>query len=260
MEQGRSKTIGYSLITIITVGVILALSYQAPIAQDITYHLFADQIRLWSISNFWNVSSNLAFLVVGIIGVFQLIIKGDLQIIEEIKAAYLLLFLGVAFVALGSGYYHLSPENQSLVWDRLPMTIAFMALFSIVVGEFISIRFARIMLWPAVIIGIASVMFWHMGEANGEGDLRFYALVQFLPMLLMPVIFIFFDSKYSRVSAYWWLLIAYLIAKLFENFDAEVFDYLGFISGHSIKHVVAAIGLFVLLRSYQKRQVIKRSN
>lgn len=250
----QRKTIGFGLIFIISIGAILSLSFKEPMAQDTRYHIFADQVSLWSIPNFWNVLSNFLFLVVGLLGVFQLIFQKNLQILKEIKIAYLLLYLGVALVALGSGYYHFSPGNESLVWDRLPMTIAFMALFSIVVGEFVSIRFAQIMLWPAVITGIASVMFWHLGEANGEGDLRFYALVQFLPMLLMPVIFIFFDSKYSGVSAYWWLLIAYLIAKLFETFDSDVFEFLGFISGHSIKHLVAATGLFILLKFYQQRQ------
>ena len=253
---GKRKSIGFVLIAVITLAAILILGFQAPMVQDTSYHSFADQSKLWLIANFWNVFSNLLFLIVGIMGVIHLTLDKNLQVLNEIKIAYLLLFSGVALVALGSGYYHFSPGNESLLWDRLPMTIAFMALFTIVVGEFVSVRFAKIMLWPAILIGIASVMYWYLGEASGQGDLRFYVLVQFLPMLLMPVIFICFESKYSSVAGYWLLLVAYLIAKIFETFDAEVFEWLGFISGHSIKHLVAAIGLFILLRCYQLRRAI----
>lgn len=31
-------------------------------------------------------------------------------------------FVGVAAVAFGSGYYHLKPDDDRLVWDRLPVS------------------------------------------------------------------------------------------------------------------------------------------
>ena len=42
-----------------------------PIAQDPTYHQFADQRTLLGIPNFWNVVSNLPFVLVGAMGLRQ---------------------------------------------------------------------------------------------------------------------------------------------------------------------------------------------
>ena len=180
-------------------------------------------------------------------------VLNDLIILDEIKSAYILLFLGVVLVSFGSGYYHLRPNNLTLVWDRIPMTIAFMALFSIIICEFISIRVGKALLIPLVLAGIASVTYWHYTEIRGQGDLRFYGIVQFMPVLVIPLILIGFRARFSNVAAYWGLILAYIAAKLFEHFDDQVFYLLGYISGHSIKHIVAALGLYILLTSYRSR-------
>ena len=104
-----------------------------------------------------------------------------------------------------------------------------------------------------ILAGILSVAYWHFTENHGNGDLRFYALVQFYPMLAIPVMMVCFRSKCTHVQAYWWLLLAYIIAKAFELFDGGVYSVLGFISGHSLKHLTAALGMYVLLVFYQRR-------
>ena len=60
------------------------------------------------------------------------------------------------------------------------------------------------------------------------------------------------------VSGYWFMLIAYGLAKVFEYFDEAVFNNLGIISGHSLKHILAALGVLFLLRSYIKRERFSR--
>ena len=139
----------------------------------------------------------LPFLIVGIMGLYSIFYSKKIRLITDLKAAYILFFLGVSLVAFGSGYYHLWPGNSSLLWDRLPMTIAFMALFSIIIAEFVSIQIARFLLWPLVVFGTFSVFYWHYTEGNGEGDLRLYVLVQFLPMILIPLILLLFKSKFT---------------------------------------------------------------
>jgi len=244
---------GFALIIITALIVLVAILFQDPIAQDVSYHLFVDTRKIWSIPNFWNVVSNAPFVLVGLMGLYKLRFPGKLKVINDNSIAYVLLFFGTFLVGFGSSYYHLAPDNQTLVWDRLPMTIAFMALFSIIISEFVSVRSGRALLLPLILAGILSVAYWHFSEARGEGDLRFYALVQFYPMLAIPVMLACFRSRCTHVYAYWWLLLAYIIAKLFEHFDAEVYDVLGFISGHSLKHLTAALGMYVLLVFYQKR-------
>ena len=249
----RKEKLGVTLIIAITMFAVVGMSLQDPIAQDVNYHHFRDSREIFSILNFWNVVSNVAFLIVGILGLYKILVSGTLNIVADIRISYIFLFLGVTLVAFGSGYYHLWPNNQTLVWDRLPMTIAFMALFSIIISEFISIRAGRVLLLPFIVVGVSSVIYWHFSEIQGAGDLRYYALVQFLPIFVIPVILVCFGSRCSSDNAYWLLIAAYIVAKIFEQFDGEVYSGLGFISGHSIKHVVAALGLYILQVSYARR-------
>ena len=250
IKNDKPGLILIAITALFALTVILSLD---PIPQDATYHLFVDTRKIGSIPNFWNVITSVPFAIVGLLGLYQARLPNKLKIIEDTRIAYILLFFGTFLVSFGSGYYHLEPNNQTLVWDRLPMTIAFMALFSIIISEFISVRSGRTLLPPLILAGILSVVYWHFSEMRGAGDLRFYALVQFYPMLAIPVMLVCFQSKCSHVQAYWWLLLLYVVAKVFEHFDGEIFSLLGFISGHSLKHLTAALGMYVLLVFYRKR-------
>ncbi|VAW42291.1 Expressed protein precursor, partial [hydrothermal vent metagenome] len=248
MSNQKTEKLGKILIPSITIAAIIAMFFIQPIPQDSAYHNFVDGRTILGIANFWNVMSNLPFLLVGVMGLIQL---QRLKTIAEMGVAYWLLFFGVALVAFGSGYYHLAPDNHTLVWDRLPMTIAFMSLFAIIIAEFINIQKGRLLLFPLLIVGVLSVFYWQYTEANGAGDLRFYALVQFLPIVLIPIMLLLFPAKFSKVSGYWWLLLAYVIAKFLEYFDTQIFALsANIISGHSIKHMAAAFGMYILLVSY----------
>ena len=248
------EKVGYAAILLISVAGIIGMLMAEPIAQDSGYHQFADQRTILGVPNFWNVVSNLPFLIVGLMGLFSLFRSDRTQFIVELKPAYVLFFAGVALVNFGSGYYHLWPDNETLVWDRLPMTFAFMALFAVIIAEFVSMKVSRLALWPLVIFGVFSVFYWHFTETAGRGDLRLYALVQFLPMLLIPLFLLLFKPRFTLTSGYWALLLAYVLAKVFEYYDEGLLESLGFISGHSLKHIVAALGVFVLLRAYKNRE------
>lgn len=232
----KKEKIGYLLLAVIAVLVISRIVMLAPIEQDPTYHNFSDNRVFLKLPNFWNVLSNLPFLIVGVLGLYRLKF-GDI-----VKNQFIIFFIGIALVSLGSAYYHLNPNNETLVWDRLPMTIGFMALFSALVSEFINQRFGNILLIPALIIGLVSVIFWVIVK-----DLSFYLTVQFFPMLAIPIMLIFFKSRYNLVAGYWLLLIAYVIAKVFEKYDYETHALLGIISGHSLKHIFAALGIYMLI-------------
>jgi hypothetical protein len=252
MKLDKEK-IGVIFILIISAISVSLVFLHDPIAQDQNYHLFHDQRMFFGIPNFFNVTSNLLFLFAGIWGIQWITKSTDEKFKQKIKLSYFTLFLGVSLVAIGSGYYHLWPSDETLIWDRLPMTIAFMALFSIIIGEFISIRVGQSLLFPLLIFGFISVVYWYYTEKQGNGDLRLYVLVQFLPMLLIPIILLFFKPSFNLYSGYWLLLSAYLLAKVLEKFDSDVFNVLPLLSGHSLKHIVAACGVLLLMKTYKHR-------
>lgn len=219
-----------------------------PIPQDPAYHAFADRCVLFGVPNFWNVASNLPFLVVGLLGWIWI---GRIAS-PSLATHYRVLCTAIALVALGSGWYHLAPSNGSLVWDRLPMTVAFMALFTTLIADRVSWLAGRALLWPLVVAGIASIAWWVRTESAGAGDLRAYALVQFLPMLLMPLVLLQWRDGSLAARELWLAFGAYALAKLFEHFDAAVFAATaGLVAGHVLKHLAAALAAWWILRAFQ---------
>jgi len=228
--------------TAVAVSVVFLLP---PVPQDPGYHAFADRVALFSIPNFWNVASNLPFVLVGVFGLRKL---PDLQLHLPVPA-YLVLCMGAILVGAGSAYYHYAPTSDTLVWDRLPMTVSFMSLFSIVISDRISAPLGRWLLWPLVFTGVASVLYWDWTELQGRGDLRAYGLVQFLPMLLIPLMLVSASGNGIRASWLWAALMTYALAKVAEQFDAAIYASTGLVSGHSLKHLLGALAVFFVLKA-----------
>ena len=175
-------------------------------------------------------------------------------IVGNLYPAYVVFFIGVALTGIGSSWYHFAPDTHTLVWDRLPMTVAFMALFTIVIAEHVCDDGARRLLVPLLVIGAASVFYWQYTESAGSGDLRPYALVQFLPMVLIPVILLAYKSCFFTRHVYWGMILLYAASKLFEFFDYNVYEAGNILSGHSLKHVVAASAPALFLYSIKTRR------
>jgi hypothetical protein len=243
-----------TLLLGIIVFALIAVLFVPVYPQDSSYHQFADQRRLLGIPNLWNVISNIPFIIVAYLGLNLLVTNPTICIYQDIYWVYRVFFIGVFFVGLGSGYYHLFPSNNTLIFDRLPMTVAFMAFFTIIVSEFISVSVGKLIFIPLLVLGIFSVWYWYITEQQGVGDLRLYGLVQFVPILLTPLIIGLFISAFSHNHLLWYFLAAYLLAKLFEATDASVYQYLfHLISGHTIKHIIASIACYIFYRYLKQR-------
>lgn len=234
--------------------IAIAMLVVPRIPQDPAYHEFADQRAWLGIPNAWNVLSSVVFAWVGLAGLYRLLRQKSLRTRSGFCSAYVIFFAALVLVALGSAYYHWNPTNASLALDRLSMALAFMAFSAILLGERVSPKFARRALLPLLLAAIAGVAYWHYSELAGRGDLRAYLLLQLMPIILLPFVLLAFDSDYDRNADLWWLLAWYLAAKLCELFDRQIFDVLGMVSGHSLKHIAAGIGGFMLLRHLRLRK------
>jgi hypothetical protein len=206
-----------------------------PIPQDESYHLFADARTIAGIPNFWNVISNFPFLLFGVYGLFSTQRLAS----QSLLPGYLLFCLAVIAVSVGSAYYHYAPSTPRLVWDRLPMSIAFMALFALILGDRVNPLLGRALLGPLVTLGVVSVVYWAWTESRGVGDLRPYALVQFLPLVLMVLMLVIYRGSAASARWLWLCFFLYFLAKITEHFDAPIYHGAGF-SGHTMKHLLSA--------------------
>ena len=233
------------LLLAVALAALVAAFFADRIPQDPGYHAFLDARTLFGVANFWNVATNLPFLAVGAAGL--------LHAREAALPRHFIVYcVGVALVAFGSAWYHLAPSNPALVFDRLPMTIAFMALFAAVVADRVSLPLGQALLWPCVALGVASIGWWHWTETDGSGDLRPYALVQFLPMLLVPMMLLLFRGELLATRWLWVALGAYVLAKVAEYFDGAIYAFGGIVSGHSLKHLLAALASWWIVRAFLK--------
>ena len=242
----KNQKLGYFLLILSGIFALIAVLSIGPVVQDDAYHNFADQRNILSIPNFWDVISNLPFLLGGIYAF------ATIKRMPENAWLYYCLFFGFFVISFGSAYYHWAPDSNTLFWDRLPMTIVFMSLFSIVISEFISVKRGHQLFLPLLFSGVISVLLWRYGSS---GDLRLYGIIQFYPMIALPIIVFFFPAKYTKTNAYWYLLFAYMVAKVLEHFDNEVYELTGLLSGHSLKHLVSAVGLIILIEAYRTRTI-----
>lgn len=223
-----------------------ALYWYGPIPQDPAYHDFADQRKILGIPNFWNVVSNLPFVLVGLLGMSRGRTLWAGRFAAGNGLGYLVFFAAILCTGIGSGYYHLRPDNWSLAWDRLAMAFSFMAFLSIIIGEYVSTKLGRMLLLPLCLAGLLSVVYWLGTEQFGVGDLRPYAIIQFLPMPVILVVVFSWKSATLRVSDVLIIGAGYGLAKVFEILDAQTY-HLVMVSGHSLKHLAAAFSASWLL-------------
>lgn len=256
-----SRKISFTLLVLsalLTTAVACALK---PIPQPLFYHHFADQRNWFAIPNAWNVLSNLPFALVGIGGLGVLFSSGKAHFIDARERLLWSGFsIGLILTSLGSSYYHLAPDNMRLVWDRLPMTVVFMSYVAALIGERISISLG-LWLWPLLLaLGFYSVFLWHASELRGAGDLRFYAALQVFT-LLVTLLMLFTPSPYTRQGDLAIILVLFVLARVFEWFDHPLFALThGLISGHTLKHLVAAVACAWVIHMIAKRKIKKGSH
>jgi hypothetical protein len=244
------------ILVLVTLTAVLVVAQLGPIAQDPAYHRFADVRTLAGVPHAFNVLSNLPFLAVGAAGLwFTARVRAARA--DALWVPYALLYAGLILTGLGSAWYHLAPDNASLLWDRLPMTVVFMSFFASVVAEVVDRGFVQRLLPVLLTLGVTSVWYWHATEQQGAGDLRPYVLVQFLPMLLIPLLLLLYPRPRDYLPWVLAMVGVYAGSKVFEYFDAAVFALGEAVSGHTLKHLLAALAPACLLPVLGRRGMIR---
>jgi hypothetical protein len=267
----------WAVLAIVLVAIVAIFLLQ-PIPQSEAYHNFADKRALFGIPNFLNVVSNLLFLLVGALGIYHVLCcpavcgacrpaatslssevrtsRGATFIDPRERWPYFAFFVGVAITTFGSVYYHFDPRDSTLLWDRIPMAVGFMALVAATVGERISVKASMQILVPLMALGAGSVAYWDVTQEGGHGDLRPYVLVQFGSVLVILLLVGLFPSRYTRGVDLVAALAIYVFAKIFEAADGSIFALGNIVSGHTLKHIAAAVSVYWILRMLRHRDVL----
>jgi hypothetical protein len=254
MKLALTKRGGIRLVLLAALAGAMAALLLPPLKQPREYHQFADQRTWLGIPNFLDVTSNVGFLLVGLAGLGFLANQSSPNASRRFvetreRIPYVTFFLSIIFTGFGSIYYHWRPSDSTLVWDRLPMAMAFMSLLAATISERIDLRAGLRLLGPLVFAGVASVAYWRWCV-----NLWPYAAVQYYSSLLVGLMILLFPPRYSRSADLLWVAGLYAAAKVAEVLDARIFAASRIVGGHTLKHVIAALAIYWVLRMLIKRQ------
>ena len=231
-------------------GVLLLVALFAPaLAQPPHANDFADQRALWGLPHALDVLSNISFAIASVLGLRALRRLPRAAIGDAQRAGGRLFFFGLLLVAVGSSWYHLRPNDPGLAIDRATMAVAFAGLLGLLVAGLVSERSGKLLAGVALVLGLASVASWY-----ATGNVLPWAVVQFggMPLLVIAALV---PPRPGALPVRWSLvLLAYALAKLFESNDQLVFAAGGeLLSGHSLKHIVAAFAAWPVLHAIALR-------
>jgi len=219
-------------------GLAMLLAWLAPIHQPADFHDYADQRTLLGLPNFWNVVSNIPFLVLGVMGLRL-----------KTSVAWKAVFGGTLLVGLGSSWYHLAPDDNSLVWDRIPIGITFAGFWAALAEEHTEIR-SSALLWIFLVVAVTAVFYWRF-----SGDLAPWVFVQLAPMIAALLAAWLLPARYPHRRYIVYGIAWYGMAKLFEFADQQTMQWTGgLVSGHTVKHFAAAAGGWCFYRMLQLRK------
>lgn len=236
---------------------LAAVTWLLPaIPQPPAYHLFADRSSCFGVAHCADTLSNLLFVLAGMAGLALLASREGQRLFVDRRERlpYAVFFGAVAAVGFASGYYHLAPDNARLAWDRAAVAAALMAWFAAIVCERVDVAWGRRLLPLLLLAGLGSVAYWAWSESIGRGDLRPYGLMQLMPFVFVPLLLRLYPPRYTNDRAIFAVLGLYLGALICDFLDKPVAAATGFVSGHTLKHLLAAGAAFLIVLSLRRRR------
>lgn len=232
--------------------VALAAALLPPFPQPLEYHRFADARVFWGVPNFPDVVSNLAFLAAAVAGFFVLRSASFADGRERLP--YVLFFLALAATAFGSAWYHLAPDNARLFWDRLPINFCFAALLCGVIAERIGIKAGLLLLPPLAVTGAGAAWYWLRSEELGAGNVLPYFGFQLYVLLAILLLMRLFPPRYTHGEYLYRVMLMYGAALVAELLDRHIFALGEVVSGHTLKHLIAALAAYQVVRILRLRK------
>ena len=206
------------------------------IPQDPSYHRFADQRQWLGIPHAMDVLSNAAFVLVGLYGIARLAHRGRARFSAATEAGVACVAIGLVGTGFGSAWYHLDPDDVTLAWDRVPMTLVFTGVLGIAVAQRIGQNLARVALAILFELGVASVVYWRL-----SGDLSLYVTLQFGGVAAL-LLLLLSTRRGDDPFPWWWVIAWYALAKVAEAADHVIWEVTdGLLAGHMLKHLAAAV-------------------
>jgi hypothetical protein len=234
----------------------LAVAALAPAIPDPpALRSLVDRRTVLRIPNFWDVVSNLPLIFVGVLG--ALVLRRDVlgRFIDPLERwPYFAAFIAIALTGIGSSYYHLLPVEPRLMWDRLPIALSFMALVAALAGDPLGGRSSVRLLAPLLVLGAGSVLYWRWSALRGAENIVPYAIVQYGALFAIVVLAARLPSRYTRNHDVLIAAALYVAAKIAELLDAPIYALGGLISGHTLKHLLAALAAWWVLRMLKLRR------
>lgn len=223
---------------------VIAVALLGPaVQQPANYHAFADQRILWGLPFAMDVLSNLLFALAGGAGVWLLCETPPRQLSNVQRAMAALFFVGLLLTAGGSAWYHWQPDDAGLVVDRAGMAVAFAGLLGLAAAGRVSERAGALLGLAVLVLAPLSIKAW-----SSTGNVLPWAALQLGGMALI-VWLAWRKPQPAALDVRWgWLVVAYGAAKLLEFNDHAIFDLTGhLVSGHTLKHLVAALAALPVL-------------
>lgn len=220
--------------------VVVVLAAVLPgLEQPAQYHAFADTRSIGGVRNGANVLSNAGFVLAAL--AIALGLARDTPLSRVSRASLAVVALGLLLTAAGSAYYHASPDNHTLFWDRLPLTLAMAGIVAAALSQRISARAGSLALVALAVLGPLTVLYWRATD-----NLMPYVVLQGGEMLALLLV-VAVTARRTDPLAWWWLIAWYAAAKAAEFLDAPILSLTqGLVSGHTMKHLLAALAAFGL--------------
>ncbi|HUJ00366.1 MAG TPA: alkaline phytoceramidase [Usitatibacter sp.] len=248
-----------SIPAVLMLAIAAAMVAHGPVPQPPRYHEFADTRAWLGVPNAADVFSNVGFAIVGAWGLAALLAHRRDPRIARGWPGYALFLASLALTAAGSAWYHLAPDNARLFWDRAPIALLCAGLLVAVDAETRTDAQPRWILPALVVAAVASVGWWSFTEARGAGDLRPYLLLQVAPLVLIPLWQGLRGARRRDRIAFAVAILLYVLAKIAELEDHAIFAALGFMSGHTLKHLLSVAASAVLVWNLAARLPARRA-